>query len=502
MKKKHVITALLGLGMVWGLVPGVHADGPAPSTDAASSVPPSALSSDQPSLDQRVSALEDKLATLNPVTGTAVVFKADVSPFSGIGIFNGDGTYGIQFSGLAQEDSRTYFYNGLNTKAGLTAQPVNEFVLARARLQVDGYLGPRVHLRYQEDFSNNGSNSGVTTTASSGAAGGDGAELLDAYGELKLLPWTLLRVGQFKEPVDLERQRPTAALDFIQYSYTANLVVDRSQGALIEIADPKQVFYLAGGAFDGDTDAGSTPVVAANNSNKDAVAKLFVQPFNGGHGAGDLGLGVAGTAGNHSGDPDFSYKSLGQQTIVSPASGNAWTAAYVQGAGYHVVPQAYWYWKNFSALGEYVHESEGYRINAAGAQVNDYTVDSDAYQAQAGWIITGEHTSYSGWRLDQDSHSWGGLELVGRVQAADYDDNSVTTYNSKGAVVSDGLLDPEKSVTSLSSWSAGLNYVPVNDVEFLADYDQTNFTNGGVNGAHLVNRPTEDILQIRAQYTF
>jgi hypothetical protein len=477
--------------------------------DAALST--AAASSGQPSLDQRVSDLESKLAALSPAPGTGLVLKTDASPYGGIGIYNSDGTYGINFSGLVQEDSRNYLYDGLNSKTGLIAQPINGFVLARARLQVDGYLGPRVHLRYQEDFSNNGSNSGVT--GATGAAGGNGALLLDAYGELKLAPWTLLRVGQFKEPVDLERQRPTAALDFIQYSYTANLVVDRSEGALLEIADPKQVFYLAGGALDGAADAGSTPVVQAYNSNKDAVAKFFVQPFNGdsSHTLGDLGFGVAGTAGNHSGAPISTYKSLGQQTIVSPVTGNAWTTAYLQGSGYRLAPQAYWFLDNLSLLGEYVDETEGYRVPG---QVNDYIADSEAWQVQAGWVITGEHTGYSGWRLDQNSHAWGGLQLVGRAQAANYDENSVTTYKSKTSttVLSDGLVDPRASVTGLTSWSLGLNYIPVNDVEFLVDWDQTTFENGGVNnlvgpnktvvGTVQANRPTEQAFQVRAQYTF
>ncbi|HTB22542.1 MAG TPA: hypothetical protein VK914_07545 [bacterium] len=468
-------------------------------------------SSGQPSLDQRVNALEGKLAALSPVTGTALTLKADISPYSGIGIYNSDGSYGIQFSGLIQEDSRNYLYKGLNTKTGLTAQPVNEFVLARARLQVDGYLGPRVHLRYQEDFSNNGGNSGVT--GATGAAGGDGALLLDAYGELKLAPWTLLRVGQFKEPVDLERQRPTAALDFVQYSYTANLVVDRSQGALLEISDPKQVYYLAGGAFDGAADAGSTPVVQAYNGNKDAVAKAFIQPFNGiaGNGLGDLGLGIAGTAGNHSGDPISTYKSLGQLTIVTPLTGNAWTTAYLQGAAYRYVPQAYWFWRNLSLLGEFAHEDESYRVPS---QVNDYVSASKAWQAQLGWVVTGEHTAYNGWRLDKGSYPWGGLQLVARVQGAAYDEDAITQYaaNNSTTVKGLGLIDPRASVTGLTSWSLGLNYIPVNDVEFQVDWDQTNFQNGGVNnligankaivGTVLADRPAEQALQVRGQFAF
>lgn len=521
MKKRYVLSALLGLGLSWTPASPAHAD------DAAAAEGSGAAA--QADLDHRVSALERRLAELNPVSGGAAIQGSGAYSYAnalrGIGFSNSDGTYGIQFSGTLQEDSRNYIYDGLTAPNGngakgatdgLTQEPVNEFVLARARLLVDGNLGSRVHLRYQEDFSNNGANSGVLGSGST-TTGGSGAILVDAYGELKLLPWTLLRVGQFKAPLDIERWRLTPAEDFIQYSYTAGLTVDRVQGALLEIADPKQVFYLSGGAIDGDTDAGSTPVVQAYNSNKDAVAKLFVQPFNGidRNPLGDLGFGVAGTAGDHSGAPELGYRSLGQQAILVPGAGNA-LSTYTEGAGYRVAPQAYWFLRNFSLLGEYIHESDNYRINDV--QEQNKIAESEAWNAQAAWVITGEHTTYNGVKLNKDSYAWGALELVGRVQGAEYDEGALTAYTlgatgNKVNNAAEGLLDPEASVSALKSFSLGLNYIPVNDIEFLLDWDQTSFTNGGVNDYYnaagkvtglgtIANRPTEQTLQVRAQYAF
>ena len=412
-----------------------------------------------------------------------VLIYAD--PVRGIRFADSEGDYGIQFSGLFQEDSRNYIYGYLKP------QP-NEFVDARSRLIVDALLGPRVKLRYQEDFSNNGS----------------GPVLLDAYGELKLESWAILRVGQFKTPLDLERWRITPALDFIQYSYTAGLVTDRSQGALLEFADPAQILLLDAGAFDGDTDAGSTPVTQAYNSDKDAVARLFVQPFHTSDGGPlrKLGIGVAGSAGNHSGDPEQTYKSEGQLTIVSFGGTSANTvSSYTEGAGYRVIPQAYWFWEGVDVQGEYVHASQGYRISTT---LQNEITDSEAWQAQAGWVLTGEDASYDGLKLQEGtSSSWGGLQLVGRVQGVDYDEGAYTTYSAAGAVLTKRLIDPSSSVSGLKSWTVGLNYVPVNDVKFLLDWDQTTFTGGGGVAAGagktlLVNRPTEQVLQARAQFAF
>jgi phosphate-selective porin OprO/OprP len=502
----------VGLGLVWSLSSPARAD----DTPAAASAASPTTGAATQNLDARVDALERRLALLSPVSGTSAAFQGSpASAFAsvdrGIGFISSDGNYGIQFGGTLQEDSRNYIYDGLNTynNGKDYVQPqANELVLARARLLVDAFLGPRVHVRYQEDFSNNGANTG-----SSALPAPDGAELVDAYGELRLLPWTLLRVGQFKTGLDIERWRQTPAEDFIQYSYTAGLTIDRDQGAEIEIADPRQILYLSAGAFDGDTDTGSNPVEQSYNSDKDAIVRLFIQPFNGrsGRALGDLGAGVSASGGNHTGDPEQSFKSIGQLSMVNAGSGNV-LSTYTEGAGYRVIPQAYWFWRNLSLLGEYVHESDGYRVAST---LQDGTVDSEAWTAQAGWVLTGEHTSYTGLKLDDRSHPWGALELVGRVQGEEFDEGAFTDYGYKNGVISSvnsrGYVDPAYSVESLSSWSLGLNYVPVRDVEFLVDWDQTVFTDGGqddvfsagkVVGTEVANRPTEQALEGRVQFAF
>lgn len=478
MKNLIVVSALIAAAL----------NAPAKADDSAAPAPSDVSASAPSGLDQRVAALEKDLAALASAQGTPVSIYAD--PVRGLRFANADGTYGLQFSGLFQEDSRSYIYDGLNSQKGYTGEAANEFVDARSRLIVDALLGPRVKLRYQEDFSNNGT----------------GPILLDAYGELKLASWATLRLGQFKNPLDIERWRNTPALDFIQYGYTGGLVVDRSQGALLEISDPKQVIYFSGGAFDGDTDAGTTPVVQAYNSDKDAVAKLFVQPF---HALGDyfvkgLGFGAAASAGNHTFAPEQSYKSEGQLSIFTLGGGKS-NASFADGAGYRVVPQAYWFWRNIDVLGEYVHDAQRYRFTTT--QQND-TVASEAWQAQAGWVITGEHASFDGLKLDSaNSHSFGALQLVARVQGENFDEGAESVYNETSGVVTYRLFDPATSVKGLTSWTLGLNYVPVNDVKFLVNWDETEFADGGanVNAAGktlIVNRPTEQILQVRGQVAF
>jgi phosphate-selective porin OprO/OprP len=442
-------------------------------------------------LSRRIDSLEKDLAELKSPQGSAVSIYAD--PVRGLRFANADGTYGLQFSGLFQEDSRNYLYDGLNDSKGLLAQPSAGFVDARSRLIIDGLLGPRVKLRYQEDFSNNGA----------------GPVLLDAYGDIKLAAWATLRLGQFKTPLEIDRWRNTPALDFIQYAYTGGLVTDRSQGVLFELADAGRIAVLDAGAVDGDTDAGSAPVTQSTNSDKDAVARIFFQPF---HDLDDsvlrdFGLGAAGSAGNHSFAPEQPYKSEGQLTILSwptAASASVPNVSYVEGAGSRIIPQAAWFAGPFSLEGEYLRETQGYRI-APG--LRNEILASEAWQVAATWVVTGEHCAWDGLKLGAArGFSLGAIQVVARAQGADYLEDGFAVYGAGGSLARPGLIDPESNVQSLRSWTVGLNYIPVNDVKFLVDYDVSEFRGGGAEtvGATriLADRPTEEAIQARAQFAF
>jgi phosphate-selective porin OprO/OprP len=474
MPKTYLSIALL----VLGLSPKIHAE----DIVAADTKPASVED-----LDQRVRVLERQLEIqaedADASKGSKVTVTADRN--NGFGFYNADKTWGLRLSGLFQVDDRSWFSD--NAKP----QP-NTFLPRRGRFQVDANIGPKAKIRFQEDF--------VT------------GKIVDAYGELKLAPWATVRTGLFKTPLSLERLRSDPARDFVELGYTGSLVTDRDTGVYLELADLDQAISLGAGVFDSSPEASGTIGTPTTDSqdDKDVVAKLFIHPlrFFNTTVLRDFGLGVATSAGNRvSGTavaPATQYVSTGQ--VGSLYSSNAGTT--LEDGSLKLVPQAYLFWNSLSFLGEYVRSTQ-FEKNAANTGYDKKAfVSNEAWQAQLGWVLTGEDASFTGVKLNKDSsHSWGAVQLVGRVQGLNFDQESFNRYDALGTVAtSKRFADPRVSISAAQAWGVGLNYYPVDNVKLLVDWEQTSFTDGASVGTGLntvtANRETENVLLSRVQYTF
>jgi phosphate-selective porin OprO/OprP len=413
----------------------------------------------------------------------ANLITVTADPSSGLSFYNSDKTYGLKFSGVLQADGRFYLND--------VAKPQQDtFLPRRGRFQLDAQLGSKAKLRLQEDF--------VTGL------------MVDAYGELKPLSFVTLRLGLFKTPLSLERWRSDPSRDFVEMGYTTSLVTDRDTGAWLELADPDQAILFGAGVFNGSADTIGT-ITSDSNDPKDAVAKIFLHPFRffGVTSLRDVGFGIAGSYGDHSGSVLSSVKSLGQAAVLSYTATVSNLDGY--GAGGRLAPQAYLFWNSLSFLGEYVDSWQGAYAsgNTGPNDMKDYIIHNAAWQVQAGWVITGENASFNGLKLNKEASSaWGALQVVGRYQAANFDPEAFTTYaNNQGTLTwSKRFMDPRDSVSGIRSWSVGLNYVPVNNVKLLVDFDQSLYTDGtssGV-GANTItaNRETENVILARAQFSY
>ena len=453
---------------------------------------------DLDSLDQRLKIAERKLELAAEASTNAKAADATVSAGPGGFVINSaDKKYSLKISGVFQVDSRNYFEEVSRTAFTSNNALNNSILPRRGRFQVDAGLGESAKLRFQEDF--------VT------------GSIVDAYGELKLLPWATLRTGLFKTPLSLERWRSDPARDFVELGYTALLVTDRDSGAWLELADADQVVSLGAGVFNGSVDTG-TIVTTDADDDKDVVAKLFSHPFRAFDivPLRDFGLGVAVSSGDrNTAVAAPSYKSLGQSSVNIYGYKSTVLAS---GAGLRVAPQGYWFWENFSLLGEYVRSSQNYQNSANGigaANFNDVkeaTLSNEAYQVQLAWNITGEDAAFSGFKLNKESsHRSGGLQLAGRYQGLRFDEESFDQIPVVGnTVLSKRFADRRTSVSAVQSWGAALSYLPVNNVKLLLDWEESAFTDGAwadspsatTAYARTENRPTEKILFVRAQFTY
>lgn len=372
----------------------------------------------------------------------------------------------VRWSGVIQADARHYFGDLLKPQN-------NELLLRRARLQADAELDPRLALRLQGEFA------------------GASASLVDAYADLKLGAGWTLRLGRFKTPLSLERWRSDPSRDSVELGFSAGLVTDRDQGALLEWSDPRGVALLQGGVVNGGQD-GDSPRNDTDDD-KDAVGRVFFHPLRliDAPAFKDLGIGWAASGGHRAGLNALpSYRSPGQATVFSYNSGTQF-----DGQTWRVVPQAYYYGGPLGLLFE-LAKSEFQALRSGTDKVGSTFLHHDAFQVQGLYVLTGEDASFKGVKLGPGSGAWGSLALLGRYEELRFDSE---TFDRTGAPRFASLLS---SISRASSWSAGLSWQALANARFVLHWTDTRFTDGAAAGGKQADREAEQVLFARAQFTY
>ncbi len=382
---------------------------------------------------------------------------------------SGDKKYELKIRGLVHADGR--FFVGQPQSLG-----VSTFVARRVRPSLEGKVGEYFDFRILPDFGN-----GSTS-------------LLDAYGDIKLLPELKFRIGKFKEPVGLERLQPVDKISFVEFGFPTSLVPNRDVGIQV-FGDIKEgIASYAVGVFNGVADGASGDV--DSNDGKDIAARVFFQPFlkTNVEALKGLGVGVAGTYGKQSGTTAVpglpSYRTPGQQVfyryVNTPAAG-ATPANIATSAGkvYRIIPQANYYWGPFGFQGEYVRSTHDVQDSAGRNRVTH-----QAWQTAATYVLTGEKASYKGLKPKNNfklGAGWGAFELAGRYQELRIDPNAFPDFASITA-----------SARRARGFTAGLNWYLNENVKLVGNYEQTAFQGGAATG----NRPNEKVIQSRLQVAF
>jgi phosphate-selective porin OprO/OprP len=129
-------------------------------------------------------------------------------------------------------------------------------------------------------------------------------------------------------------------------------------------------------------------------------------------------------------------------------------------------------------------------LRASPALHTDLT--AKAWQTTATLTLTGDAASFAGVRprkpFDPSKGQWGALELAARVNGLELD----------GSAVTDGLIDPTRSVRKAFAWSVGVNWYLNRNVKQVFDYERTTFTGGAASG----DRPAENAVFFRTQLSF
>ena len=406
------------------------------------------------SLAERVAALEQG------VQGTAVAGP------EGFALKSTDGNFELKLRGYVQADGRFFFSDDAEKLPDM-------FLLRRVRSTLDGRVGEDWGFRIMPDF------------------GGGKSEIVDAYIDFKPNAAFNIRGGKFKPPFGLERLQSGADLRLAERAYPTSLAPNRDVGLQLS-GGPWTGIQYALGVFNGVADGSSGDVDGEDG--KDLVGRLWLEPFKttGIASLKGLGLGLAGGVGDVQGTASSaglsSCKSIGQATIFSFRSSatNAADTAFADGARVRYSSQLTWYWGPFGLLGEYVQSSHEVRRGE-----NSATLDNEAWQAAASWVLTGEDNSFKRIKpkrpFEPSQGQWGAVELVGRFSALASDDNAFPTY-----------ADPTKAVASVETVGAGVNWYLTENIRASLDYEQSSFEGGAAAG----DRPDEQVLFARWQVAF
>ncbi len=337
--------------------------------------------------------------------------------------------FSLQISGGFQVDARNFL-------SGRTVIGGDTLLIRRARPNLILKAG-KFGFRLTPDFA------------------GASASLYDAYLSWTLTPYLQLRAGKMKSPLGLERLQSATALGLAERGLPSELLPNRDVGVMLQasLLDKRVDFNL--GLFNGAPDGSN--LFQDFDEKKDLVARVFTLPFRNGTLARGLGIGIAGSYGQHLG-----LARIYQTTTLQPFFKFA-PDTIANGTSWRVVPQAYYYQGPFGVIAEWAASSQemalGQRMLAA---------RNSAWQVTGSLVLTGEAASYGGVDPASDfepgSGKFGAFELVLRAGRLNLDSDIFPDF-----------ADERLSARRATGFGAGLNWYLSREVRLLFDYETTGF---------------------------
>ncbi|MEP7353146.1 MAG: porin [Acidobacteriota bacterium] len=407
-------------------------------------------------LDQRlrVSDRRKELGDENAATKarTAPVVNAD-GPFA---IRSNDGSFSLRFGADLQVDNRTFI-------GGRPLPSTDQILLRRVRPSLSGTIYKSIDFYIRPDF------------------GQGNTVLYEAYVQFNYFRWANLRVGKFKPPVGLERLQSDDDTNFVERGLPTLLVPSRDIGYQVSGDFFKRKLTYAVGAFNGVPDNGLSD--ASPSRHRDYTGRIFLTPLS--SDKHTLGIGIGATSGNVDGIALPAFKSFGQNTFFTFASG-------VTSFGHRtrLAPQAYYYYGPAGIVAEYTVSEEGFQ---KGSVRRDIAFRS--WQVQASYLLTGERKAFGTLSprkpFDPKNHTWGAFELAIRM----------SDFSADPGIYNYGFATTATTPSHAHEWVGGVSWYLNRMTRVTLDYANTNFGGGAVASAG-GNRPTERALIHRFQVNF
>ncbi len=435
---------------------------------AIGSMPAWAQDQTPQSTEQKIQQLQQEVDELQKevkaeqITDNGQNAASTTADTTGFTIRSKDGNFVLHLGADLQVDNHTYF------GAGSTSL-IDNIVLRRVRPTLYGTVYKYVDFFIRPDF-------GLGT-----------ASIFDAYVQLNYIPWFQIRAGKFKPPVGMERLQSDDDTNFVERGLPTLLVPQRDIGYQIGADLLHRRLSYQVGVFNGVPDS-STGTDTAVSDHRDYAARLFLTPFQPNEKSllQGLGVGFAASGGNTDGEALPSFKTFGQYSFFTFASG-------VTAAGHRtrLAPQGYYYLGPFGLLSEYGLNEEGFQKGTVRREIA-----FRAYQVQATYILTGEKKSFVSPTpkrpFDPFHHGgWGAVELTARL----------SDFEAEKGIYNYGLANDATTPRHLHEYVGGVNWYLNRLVRITGDYGNTSF-GGGAAASAGGNRPVEKVFTLRFQINF
>ena len=400
---------------------------------------------------QRVDQLETRLATVESKPAAAAVKPATKDPKSiewkwkdGLTFGTPDGAYQFKFGARIQND----WYAGDVDKSNFS----DGTRFRRLWLKMDGTIYDDLEYKFAIDFAN------------------AGVALRDAYMGYTGLDFAKFRIGQFREPFNLENLTSNADLTFLERSPLTSLGPDRKTGFMVynEILDQRMTWAIGGFKSVDNNSANSTDNATGKDyaGDWDVAARITGLPWYEDAGKKLIHLGLSGIHRDMGDDPTRirafgSFYGRGSDInyyMLDTGSDYLFDTLDLLGAEFALV------YGPASLQAEYVYgDVDGQTVNPLKGKSGSV----NAAYVQASYFLTGENRPYKAGIFGKikpknnfslkENGGWGAWELATRYIYVDLEE--ATNFNDKKSLGGD-----------LNDLAFGVNWYLNPNVRIMWDY--------------------------------
>lgn len=411
------------------------------------------------SANDELTALREQLAQLQEAVKRLEQQQAETPKISagpkGFSVESPDKAYSFSVSGLVQLDSRFYLSNN--------SPGTDTFELRRVRPTLKGTLGKNLSFRITPELASN-------------------VRILDAYADFTAIENNVIRFGNFKAPVGLERLQGGGNLLFNERGFATEFTPGRDLGIQLQSTFLEKRLITKIGVFNGEVD-GSNGAPNLGTGGFNLSGSIFVEPFrnNSDSVLKGLGFGFAGSYGRRNGNAGFRLR--GPNRLDVAVNG----AILEDGAYYRLNPSLYYYYGPFGVLAEYILSSR--ELYLAGGTPTRY--DNSGWTIETSYVLTGEKNSYNG-VTPKNPVSLGNGGLGAWEVAIRY-----TGTHLDSGLFTNGLLNNQQAKKA-NSYGIGINWYLTQNLKAQLSYDYTSYQ-GGAAG---FSRPDDNTILTRLQLAF